>query len=284
MSSSMSGSTIGMGGAIMVWSLARYTSRENLLSLWRPLGLEGIVPQPVTGYVALREALYECFAEPCYLIRPLKGVSGFTVKREVKGQEDNDVATACVAKLTDQGNITINPYDQALAAKLAGAYQVHKGYLPSEKISESLTRLVENSRGISLRQKGGVYWLPEDSLPSVLAASKGVEQAAAKAGRSGVYFFRHRLDPDSVRGVKDNLVREIGDRVREISKDVTSGQLGERALRMRESLAVDLEQMLSQYEEILDCGLANVRQQVEAVRIAATQAALEASVAAATAA
>jgi hypothetical protein len=88
------------------------------------------------------------------------------------------------------------------------------------------------------------------------------------------YVLRVAMDADAVRAVRDAIVAEVTAEACRIREEVLSGALKERALESRRLEAVDLRDKVALYEQLLDTGLASLRQAIDAAEEAAAAAAL----------
>ena len=100
---------------------------------------------------------------------------------------------------------------------------------------------------------------------------------------NAIYLIRHPLDADALRAVRDAIAAEVRAESGRILREVTSGELGERALEHRQQQAADLRQKIGLYEELLGVGLEQLHRAVDeadqAAGVAAILAAAHASAA-----
>jgi hypothetical protein len=266
---------LDIGGAVVFWSLAEWTSRDKLLQGFNPLGLNHVVPEMRAAPAALRDALEEVLGGPRVLVRPLSRRDGFTVVREERGPEGNSYAqelVACMDEANGSTDIRFHPQDDR-AGRVQEAYQRQRGRLHGSQVSNVLVYLIESLGGTRLRPSGALYWLPGNRIDNWQLVAQAVEQSGE--GRpSAVYLLRHRMDADAVRAVTDAIVSEINVEAGRIHDEVMAGELGERALENRRELAASLRQKVVLYEELLDVGLSGLHQAVDRADQAAAAAAL----------
>ena len=266
-------SHLDVGGAVVFWSLAEWTDRDRLAALFSPLGLEPLVPEPRPAPACLRAALEEVMGGPRVLVRPLASRDGFAVVREDRGLSANLYATDLTARVTGAPPApTFDPWD-GRAPKIEAAYRTHLGRVSAAQLSAALVRVVDSLGGTRLRPNGAVYWVPGPRLDDWADVARAVERAAD--GRpSSVYLLRHRLDRDAVRAVRDAVVSEVRAEADRICAEVTTGELGGRALEARKRQAAELRQKVLLYEDLLSVGLQGLHTAVDAADQAAATAAL----------
>ena len=266
-------SDLDVGGAVVFWSLAEWSDRGRLESEFTPLGLGALVPDPRPAPACLRAALDEVFAGPRVLVRPLASRDGFAVVKEDRGLVANRYQTELTARVTGEpATLTFDPND-VRSNRVETAYRAQLGRVPAAQVSAALVKAVEALGGIRLRPGGAVYWVPGPRLDAFAEAARAVERAAD--GRSSaVYLLRHRLDRDAVRAVRDAVVQEVQAEAEQICSEVSTGDLGTRALESRKKQAIDLRSKVLLYEDLLSVGLQGLHTAVDAADQAAATAAL----------
>jgi hypothetical protein len=268
-----------LNGIVTFWTLADLTQRSVLKDAFEAAALDQFVPEPRPPAGALRDALEEVCGGSRTLIRPLQTRDGFAVVREERGDEyqGNSYDVSLTAKIDPETNaIRFHPRDDR-APKVVEAFNRNLGLLRQHQVSKALVDLLKELGGTThLRPTGGIYWLPDTRLAEWQRAALAVERAAYQKP-SAVYVIRHQLDADAIRAVRDAIVAEVSAEARRIQEEVTSGELGERALEHRRLEAEALRQKIGLYEGLLDTGLEGLRRAVEEADQAAAAAVLLAS-------
>ena len=265
-------SHLDVGGAVTFWSLADANDRTRLHRGFSLLGLEGFVPDPRPAPAALRDALEAVLGGARTLVRPLATRDGFAVVREDRGTDTNTYATRLVARVRDGQAPAFDPWAPEAGA-VAEAYARQLARVPGHQVSAALVKVVEALGGTRLRPGGAVYWVPGPRLDDWAKVAKAAE-GAAEDQRSAVYVLRHRLDADAVRAVRDAVVSEVDAETRRICEEVTSGELGGRALEARRRQAFELRNKVLLYEDLLAVGLQGLHTALDAADQAAATAAL----------
>jgi hypothetical protein len=218
--------------------------------------------------------LEEVLGGPRTLVRPLADRDGFAVVREDRGKQQNSYAATLTARVQDGDPpvLTFDPLD-ARAYRIEHAFAKHRGRIPASQLSACLVKAVESLGGIRLRPTGAVYWMPGPKLDEWTHIAHAVEAAAdGKAG--AVYLLRHRMDADAVRAVRDAVVAEVQADADRIRTEVTSGELGGKAVETRQQKVRDLRDKVLLYEHLLSVGLDGLHATLDAADQAAATAAL----------
>jgi hypothetical protein len=267
-------SRLDVGGAIVFWNLAEWTHRDQLITHWKALGLEAIVPDQRLAPAALRSALEDIFGGPRVLVRPLASRDGFAVVRKDRGRDANQYQTDLTARVTDGDppSLTFEPWD-GRAISVQEAFRSQLGRLSASQVSAALVRIIESLGGTRLRPSGAVYWLPGNRADEWGRVARSVE-IAADGSLSAVYMLRHQLDADAVRAVRDAVVAEVQAEAVRIKADVLTGELGNRALETRKTQATDLRHKVLLYEELLSIGLKGLHRAIDEADQAAATAAI----------
>lgn len=252
-----------MGGNVF-WSAGAGTNREALRQELKAIGLEDYTPCQRTEAAALKMALEEYTEDMLADRRARKGSSGETVKRDkivqpllsqkedgfevvdvTRKQRGNDYVCDFRAKV-HEGVVEIS-YGYASQAKIQSAYEVYRATLGGTAIGGALVEIVKTLQGVSLKDSGGVYWLPPDKCERWEEIIKAFESA----GDNKVYIMRTVMDLQTVRAVSDNIADEVLKANQDLQDEICSGKLGEQAVLNRLEKARALHQRVRSYEEIL---------------------------------
>ena len=267
-------SALDVGGAVVFWTASEFTDRDKLKAGLVLLGLDQFVPDPRPPASVLKDALEEALGGARVLVRPLADRDGFTVVQEERGKNANSYATALTARVRNPDLLTIEyEPDDDRAVQVNRAFRRHSGRIPGVQLSACLVKIVEFLGGTRLRPTGAVYWIPGPKLDEWALAARAVE-AASDGKPSAVYLLRHRLDADAVRAVRDAVVAEVQAASVRIAEEVTTGDLGGRALETRKQQARELRDKVLLYEDLLSVGLAELHRAIDVADQAAATASL----------
>tara|TARA_R110000824_G_scaffold237484_3_gene426248 strand:- start:13 stop:849 length:837 start_codon:yes stop_codon:yes gene_type:complete len=271
---------IGYNGATVFWSLKNGTSREKLKEGFESIGRPELLPSVENDGPALRRAIRNCFpSRGDSLIRPLKGVAGFAVIEE---REETDPSgqvelthrqELCIAI---SGTTTLaNPPDHVLVDRIKEEYLKEKQKIPASKLGSVLVDACKGLSGIPLRPRGGMYWLPEDVLGKWEEVVSVVE--AADSGNR-CWRMKTTTDQETVDAVCDSLVIEVEKQLEGVMEALTSEEsiLGKRALKTKSNTALELKELVAQYEGILSRTLSDLSEKADGVQSAVGLALLQA--------
>jgi hypothetical protein len=195
--------------------------------------------------------------------------------REVRGNTDNDYATSRIVRIDSAESVQFDNNFSPDDARIEGAYRSRRETIIPARLGHTLSGLlVNNIRATLLRPTGGVYWLPDSGLPEW---SKIIEAVETASPNSRVYIVRHDMDAESIRAVRDALINELTATCDQLTAQIQSGELGERALASKEREARDLMGKVSAYESILGGGLDSLRTMLSNVETTAANAIMTAA-------
>jgi hypothetical protein len=266
---------VSVGGAVAYWK-STWTSRPHLVQHFQDLGLEEkMIPEQREPLTVLRHCLqHHIGANKGTMIRPLKNRNGYEAVIEKRGLVSNEYQHWFTAVVSDGGivNVLDDGYDDT-SSNLHTLYQHFKDLLSGEAVSAALKRLVLDLAGTTLRDAGGVYWLPDDKVE----LWERFAQAYEKSGDNQIYRLRVQADEHMIRAVRDAIESELSEKVEEIKTDVQSNTLGVRALQGRVEAAKGLRDKLKTYEQSLGVTLSEVGQAIENAESTAAHAVILAS-------
>jgi hypothetical protein len=261
-----------VGGLVTFWQIAEWTEHALLQAGLTDAGFGDFVPPTRAPVTALKDALTDVLGGPRVLVRPLSK-DGFVVVREDRGEEDNQYTTLMQAKVGDNVILYKPLNDKALA--VTESYNRHIGYVSAGSVAGCLVKIMDSLGKTTLRESGGLYWLPDSQLSKWEAVAKATEAAVAK-GNTRIYFLRHLMDADACRAIRDAVQTEILAEAQRLEAELMDStvELGERALSHRGRLCIDLKARIVSFEELLGESLASLRQAVDGVETALAAAAL----------
>lgn len=264
-----------VGGGVVFWRLAAFTSQPKLKELLEEIGFGSLSPDRRQMTACLRDAMESSVATTRALIRPLAKKDGFALIEEKRGEQENDYHHLLTAKFenldADEPYLRITPSYLSEADKIRAAFTEQRDLLKPAQVGGMLARVAQFLGGTALREMGGVYWLPDEKLDSWKRVADAAE-SAAKDGKTSCYLLRHVMDADAVRAVRDAIVMEIGGESERLHAEIMAGTLGGRALESRRHAAEDLRHKISRYESLLDTGLGEMREKLAKVEEAAAAA------------
>ncbi len=268
--------SISPSGAVVYWSVGP-TDRVILNSKLDSLGLPHV--QERSDASALSHAMKD-FAEDHragpksrhkILIRPNKSPkkNGYSAVDEQPDEERCHHTHTFTAKVVDGKVITSEHIEDAY--QLQVLFEHHKAILPASAISKALVDILTDLGGICLRPGGSLYWIPGRAVSQWEAVGEAV-----KTSHEGneVYRLMMKTDPETMRAVRDAIVREVNAEAQTIATRLAEG-LGERGLETSRNRALALHDRITEYEGHLNATLSDLHQTVKNVEAAATLASLQ---------
>lgn len=267
---------ISIAGAVTYWTLAEFSDARKLEEGFKALGLEGHAPTRPTHLVALKRALVEVFTKRKHLVRPLKSETfpRFAVVREEAGHDEIDYEIIFRVEADDLDNLHFDNPDHPAVPAIDEAYRKQRGQVPSGAVGSALSRLAHMLGGVRLRDSGGVFWLPAESMEKWNAIA-GVVMSAADEGRACVYRLRTAIDESTIEAVGDAITRDVEDSVADIRKKLGSQERAS-SFEKRKEEAVALDARITKYEQVLGRTLEHLREKAKAAEQEASLAALAA--------
>lgn len=271
-----------IGGGTILWKLATWYNREELKAQLEFVGLESLLPSERQPIPCLRSALGVPFKGKDYTITALKGGKGLQVHKVVHlTEEANEFDPVLIARLLEpdaSGNVRvgIRPFEPELAGLIVGAFNTARGLVGGDAVGELFCKYLNTLNATSLRPSGGVYWLAEEKLYLWEKLAHAVEPTAHK-GECSCYLLRNVMDEDAIRCVCDAITAEVRAESQKRYDEVTSGELGARALENRKCEADILAAKVAEYEQILNLSLPALHEACQRLRSAAAAAEMLAS-------
>jgi len=259
-----------IAGRVVYWRLEGTLELDVLSDAWLAAGLdEKLLPNPPTPERALKRTL-QSFSSNRTLVRPLGGgVSGYALIEEHADERRLEHAQGLTAVIDTAGEravpaLDVEPSDHEMAADVRLRYASTLMELDTRDASGWLGKLVEDVSAVGLRDKGGVYFVPRDSLPTW---DRYVE-VIGDVSDHHVFQIPAMRTRDAIAAVVDAIVSEATAVAGDIERDLADEdrELGKRALRTRVERCERTLAKVGRYEELLDEKLDDVRDRIGELR------------------
>ena len=273
--------TIKYNGILTHWSLTDESNRQILKDGFENLGLAELIPSPKNDTQALLRALHKTFKGQDIVIKTVRGTSGY----KVCGRQD----TAGKTRYTESLKVTFDSsgdlqyeenevftslrFDDASKFILEAEFHYQKKLVSGAALGTILSAAARHLGGISMRPRGGFYWIPKTSKAKWKEIS---EVISLSYHRNTVSVIQTTTDTDTLDAICVALVAQVESKLGQLETDLEEGELGKRALKTRERAASDLDSLVQDYEKILGKTLTSLRDRVEEVESTASLAILEA--------
>lgn len=231
---------------------------------------EADMPKNTTAKAALRRAC-AALTDKRTLARNLKS-GGWAIVQEVPIGDTLTHAVATTVELDSFSKLifqtgALSYFEKNIMDNFAASLLA----LDAADISSWLVRTAERLNGVALRDRGGIYFMPRQSLDTWHTATSVLRQQSKGCD---VYEMPTLRSSEAVRSIIAALTREALSASEEIMQNIDSGKLGERALRSKSAECMYLTNKLASYEILLDSSLSVIKSRLEEVSAAATVAAL----------
>lgn len=268
-------------GILVTWKAGGEAEQQGVENEFAGIGFGGDAPKPRTKRDALHAGLVQEFSRKNRPVRPTP--RGYEVVQETATESGinltrDHVVAAWVERDKASGGEVIRvdvpeQYETVRAAADAAQKRVD-----GTAIGKALATVAgERLNGFSIREGGGVYWIPP-------AAAATWEKLAAGLAKTGAVRFRKFTvtgDADTVDSLVDSVEAKVESVLGEIVADLDGGKVKTaRGLTARSEEAAALVESLTAWESVLGRALDSFRTKVEEVQVRAAQAALAAMTAA----
>lgn len=263
-----------VAGAVVFWRLSGTTDLDDLRRAWDAAGLDrSDLPREVSPEVAAHRTVKEFQ----------------TADRKVKRMDvDGDRHTwLLVGKTRDYGSvieqsvecrvtfdtwIRVSPLGHPLATDINEAFDRALRELSTTDISTWLVKQAMAMHALPLRDTGGVYFLPRQSM----RRWRRIVEAVRQATKHVVMELPSLKTAEAISAITEALAAEANEASKALEAELLSGDLGSRALRTREERCVDMLSKIAGYENLLGQQMTTLKARVEALQaevVAATLAA-----------
>jgi hypothetical protein len=271
-------------GAISYWRLSGSLALSRLEVAWKAAGLDlALLPSSPEPEVALRRAVAAQQARR-RLVRPLAKRGAWVIKDEAVASDGTDTTYETVARVFFDGGVTFparierveapDVVFDTVAEGIRAAYYQHRSELQPEDVSVWLVKLAKGQSAVSLRDAGGIYFVPRPAVEFWRQVA-GALQAAAE----GHHVFRIPAlrNDEAIDAILDAITVEAEAEAAAIEADLTAEgdqALGERALATRTKRCAQVLAKVSSYEGLLGVKLETIRERVERLQADVSAASL----------
>ncbi len=256
-------------GAIVLWRLSGDTSYDRLKAAFAAVGLdERLLPELPSAEVALRRAVKEHESKHV-LVRSLPGrATGWAlVAEQVKAPSEQEELDPLAYAVSFQVRLHKNPNELAfshpnnpIAHKISADFRMNLERLESGDTAGWLCQMVRHVKAIPLRDTGGVYFVPRETL----GVWRQIANAVRDASASYVAEIPALRSAEALSTILDSLLRESAHEIELLERDLTAErEMGKRAVGTRISRCASLEEKLGTYERLLGTQLVDVRAKLE---------------------
>jgi hypothetical protein len=254
-------------GVVTWWKLSGGLNLDALTKAWSDYGLDpALLPEIPSGEVALRRAMNEQ-AEKRILVRPLTEGKLALVQEDVDG-DNLSTSTLLVASVSKLGTLKVENkagLHQPTASrvdKLKADFEFFSENITQQDVSGWLCKVMKNLQAVSLRESGGIYFVPTFAMAQFTAVVSALHDASAHT----VHQIPAIPTAEALDAITSAITEEAEKAVAAIEADLQGGNLGKRALETRTNLANDVEQKLAAYENLLNSRNDGLHKKLEDLR------------------
>jgi hypothetical protein len=189
------------------------------------------------------------------------------------GKKELAYPISCTAKIEIDGENETLTVDGQGADQIREAYAAARGVLAPPDIGNWLCDRVTGLGGVSLRDRGGVYFVPQP----VAHVWDKVVRALAACSNHRVHTIPAMRSADAVQAIIAAVTEDTRAACTKIADEIADPNMGTRALKNREKQTATLLARLDQYEALLGTKLDELRAAIDETRSAVAVAALAAS-------
>lgn len=272
--------TSGSGG-IVYWKLGDM-NREDLRARLLRIGFAHRIPRLKTETAALKTALDRYCKGMKDVGRDMKvehhkqkSQHGFEVLDISRGEVANQYDVWLSAKLgTGRIEVLGQGASFAVQSELQSTFRRELETASSEALGGMLVAIAtEECNGLSLRESGGVYWLPETNLERWQELAAELERVEHVNGATEMYLVKTCMDQSTIKAVRVGLQNEVVSEVSAIRDAILAG-MGDEALENRKDRLLQIHRKVQSYEEILSESLTTLHAIITSVEEASAIAAI----------
>jgi hypothetical protein len=257
---------IATAGAISWWRLSGTIDEYNLQQAWKAAGLdEKLLPHSPSASRILRRVLRE-HENKTTLVR--------SVAQEVyalaRRADENDklrfvefLRARATESEVDGVDLQIESEDTKLAAEIRSSFECGRGKLDASDVSGWLCDLVKELKAVSLRDMGGIYFIP---FSAVATWQKIIGVLRALSGHFFAEVPALRSD-EAVDAILDAVIREAKAEADELERDLEDPEkLGTRAFKTRATRCEEMSEKVKTYEALLEVNMEPLRERLRSLQ------------------
>ena len=271
---------ISTAGAIVWWKLSGSMSADRLREEWVAAGLEPArMPSTPTPQVAMRRAVAEQ-REARRLVRSLERGKGYAIVDETAKGNELDYEVGLRIKLDQVGRLvfeTDRGWDSAVRKvqeEIRDAFTRHQNEMSSYDMSEWLVSVMARLDGVSLREAGGVYFVPAHQVAAWGTMRRAI---GAASDTNKLYEVPALKSTDAIEAVLDAISDEARREADQMERELEENGMGARAIETRIARCEGVTSKVQRYEGLLGRRLEDLQGRLEALRANLTVAMVKAN-------
>jgi hypothetical protein len=263
----------GAVGTIVWWTLGGKIPHTRFEAALRAVDSKVRAPEAPTRLAALSRACVEVARMHKLESRNVGRGQWALVRDPDLDAADKVLTYGVVARaFFEAGELVVESDDEAMKDAIRAAHAQAKDELSATEVSMWLCEVLEDVHAVSLRDRGGVYFLPATKEETW---SKIVE-ALRQCSQTGVYGVPAMRSTDAIEAIVAALSSEASSQVDAIMAELGAPEdeaLGKRGLATRERQLGTLLEKIEHYEKLLGAKLEELTSRANEARIAVVTAA-----------
>jgi len=269
-------SDVKTAGASVWWRLSGEFPRGLLRFHLEDSGLDADewLPSEPSWERCFGRAVRSLYKDKTHNIETLKG-GGYAIIKKTKSETDVAHETSFAVRVV-AGKVEAVEYAPVDALLDITEEAVHfSKTVIADDVSAWLIKCAEKLGGVSLRERGGIYFIPNGALDAWKALTSAL--VAASNGAHTVYSLTTLHEKDAVAAILDALTTEAEEFFSSCSEKIEKGTIGgKRAISNRMSDSENLLSKIRSYETLLGRKLETLTDQLSDVELELSAALLSA--------
>ena len=238
-----------MTGAVVYWTLSGDLDVGALAQVWGELDVAWLPKEPSVE-TAFTRAMHS-FADKHVLVRkhPAGGyviVDESPLNGKLVWQERGHF-------WVDGGELVYDAND-ADADAVSTMFEAAKSAIAASDVGGWLVKLVDKLGGVRLRDTGGIYFLPRQSV----ATFRAVKNALASCTSHAVFEIPAMRSGEAIGAVLEAVRREALDEITTLQNEVQANEIGKRAVAGRQKYIIQLKAKVQSYEQLLGVTMGDI--------------------------
>jgi hypothetical protein len=259
-------------GAMVWWELQGGVSMADLRAAWGRNGLDcSLIPTENPTRRALRRALDELPAK-AHLVRPLANKQGFSLVAESGEGEALSYQQEVTVVLQDDQTLRITGAQPTLDDMIRANYVHALATFSSIEVSSILLRLVDTLSSVTLRDRGGFYFLP----PASIATFRKAAQAFKEVSGCVCYEVPAMRSDEAVAAILAAVEKEALTEGQSLEQVLSDTEASARTLSTKSKAVARIEAKVASYETLLGAKLTDVQNALAALRAKLVEASFRA--------
>lgn len=257
--------SLDIAGTLVVWSMKPGTRLDLLNIALAKHGFTGFQHERMTDAAALKAALAEEFPRKHKIVTVVgnddKDSDSYEVIRiERKTAEENTYTHVLTAAIAAGVVSTDSWSDYDLQIRIAGRVGELTTLVPGSQVTKTLVQIIHSLNGLTMKEEGHIYWLPESQLKRWQALICDIETTGSQSSFDAYVI---KLTPEAIKGISSNLAREIDKEAFEISSTLASDDTGVRAANNAKKRAQELRDKVATFEGSFGLALDDLKQKLD---------------------